>query len=92
MAHQFNPATATLPFTSHHLQSQQKVNNVRFQVDPLYPTRAELEDVYATADPAPPAYAPIIRPNRYNNRSNSTFDLRHPQSSLPPVPDTFEMK
>jgi hypothetical protein len=92
MAHQFNPATATLPFTSQHLQSQQKVNNVRFQIDPLYPTRAELEDVYATADPAPPAYAPIIRPNRFNNRSNSTFDLRHPQSSLPPVPDTFEMK
>jgi hypothetical protein len=97
-AHFFNPATATLPFTSHHLQSQQKVNNVRFQEDPLYPSTAELEDIYATADvhipqhqPAPPAYAPIIKP-RYNTRSNSAFDVRHPQSSLPSVPDSFEMK
>jgi hypothetical protein len=96
VAHSLNPHTANVPFTDVHLQAQQRLDDVNYQRETLYPTREEMEDIYSSPDndnpSAPPAYAPIIRPPRYNLRSGSTPEVRFSQSHLPAVPVTFEMK
>ena len=92
MAHNPNLVMTNAPFInqSHTLP---RANNVHFRNDSMYPTLSEVEDIYTQPEPethcAPPAYAPIIRPH---TRSGSTPEIRFQQTSLPPVPDTFEMK
>jgi hypothetical protein len=92
MAHNPNLVMTNAPFInqSHTLP---RANNVHFRNESMYPTLSDVEDIYTQPEPethcAPPAYAPIIRSH---TRSGSTPEIRFQQTSLPPVPDTFEMK
>ena len=89
-----------IPFTTDFLHAQQRRSNVHFaRTAPIYPNPDIQEDPYIAMEPQqppePPAYstsekATTPKVHKYNTRSQAPAS-RNPTSTLPPIPDKFEM-